>query len=288
MLANRQHGNITRGQLLQLGFGEDAIEYRTRKGALHRMHRGVYAVGRPARTALELASAAVLACGPDALLSHESALALWDLKGWPYRIAVTVPGDRRQPGIAIHRCSTLTPRDVRRCQGLRVTSPARTLLDCAPRLTARALARAVNDALRARLLNRGQLSELLRRCSTHPGAARLAPLAAEQGNATRSGFEDDFLAFCARYGLPRPLINTIVAGHEVDAYFPHERVIVECDGWSFHRDRNAFERDRERDADALTHGIVTIRITWERLQNRAKAEAQRLATILSARRRNAA
>ncbi len=255
---------MTRQQLVGLGLSERSIDHRGRKGALHRVHRGVYAVGRPATTALERASAAVLACGPDALLSHKSALALGNLKGWPYRIEVTVPGDRRRPGITVHRCSTLTPRDVRRCRGLRVTTPARTLLDCAPRLTARALTRAVNDALRARLLKRGRLSELLRRCSTHPGAARLAPLAAEQGNATRSrsGFEDDFLAFCARYGLPRPLINPIVAGHEVDAYFPRERVIVECDGWSFHRDREAFERDRERDADALTHGIVTIRITW--------------------------
>lgn len=287
-LAARQHGNVTHPQLLELGLSRGAIKRRTSNGRLHPIHRGVYGLGRPAKTARERASAALLACGDDALLSHASALALWDLRDWPYGIEVTVPRDRRPPGIIVHRCCTLLPRDVRRRQGLRVTSPARTLLDCAPHLTPRALTRAVNDALRVGILRRGALIELLNRCPTHPGAARLAPLAAEQGNPTRSGFEDDFLAFCVRFGLPRPLLNTIVAGHEVDAFFPHERVIVECDGWSFHRERDAFERDRDRDADALAQGIVTVRITWERLHHRAQAEAQRLAAILTARKRDAA
>jgi very-short-patch-repair endonuclease len=100
------------------------------------------------------------------------------------------------------------------------------------------------------------------------------------GNPTRSRFEIDFLEFCARHGLPRPLTNTRVAGREVDALFADQRLIVEVDGWEFHNDRDAFESDRERDAASLEAGYRTLRITWERLHERADAEAARLRRML--------
>ena len=146
-----------------------------------------------------------------------------------------VPGDRRIPGIAVHRTRSLIDTDRAQSQGLPATSVARTLLDCAPRLATGALTRVVNDALLARRLTRTELTEVVERLPGHRGARRLRPHAQATDGATRSTFEDDFLRFCARHALPTPRINVRVAGREVDAYFQAEGVIVECDGWAFHR-----------------------------------------------------
>jgi hypothetical protein len=281
-LAARQHGNVTRAQLLELGVGAKAIQYRLKHGLLHQEHRGVYSVGRPAKTALERAAAAVLACGPGAALSHQSALAMWGLLTWPWRMHVTTASDRRPPKLAVHRSRALTPADIRTHQGIRVTSLARALLDCAPNLTR--LTRVVSDALRSPHMTHAQLADVLRRFPTHAGTKHPLPFVASTTGLTRSELEDLFRAFCKQYGLPLPLINTIVCGYEVDAVFVAERVIVELDGWAFHNDRTAFERDRNRDADLLAAGFVTVRITWQRLIERPAAEAARLHQILAMRR----
>ncbi len=196
-----------------------------------------------------------------------------------------MPGDRRLGGVEVHRSRTLTPTGRARRHGLAATSVARTILDCAPRLTDGALSRAVNDGIRAGRLTRTELARSLERLPVTTGARRLASHAAADHNPTRSVFEDDFLAFCARFALPTPEVNVRVAGHEADAYFRAERVIVECDGWAFHRDRTAFESDRDRDADALALGIATVRVTRQRLDARPDREADRLDRILANRRR---
>jgi very-short-patch-repair endonuclease len=141
-------------------------------------------------------------------------------------------------------------------------------------------------------LHAGALAELLARCPTYPGAARLRRFASEEEDApsrpTRSELEDDFLAFCERFGLPRPLVNTVVGGYEVDAYFPDLRLIVELDSWAFHKGRRAFETDRLRDVTALANAIATVRITSERLRDQPEREAARLRSIMVARRSPAA
>jgi hypothetical protein len=280
-VAQRQHGNVTHEQLLELGLRPRAIQYRLRVGRLHRVHRRVYAVGRPPMHALERAMAAVLACGEHALLSHRAALALWDLGRWPTDFDVTVPRERRHPGIRIHRCSRLSYRDARRRHGIPVTSPARALLHCAPGMTDPSLRRAVNAALRAKIMTRGHLAELLSRWPIHPGTKLLRPFAAPTGQApTRSRFEDDFLAFCARYDIPEPRVNSMVGAYEVDAYFEAQKVIVELDSWGFHNDRETWAHDRERDTQAYADGIGTVRITWERLHDTPEREAARLRKIL--------
>jgi very-short-patch-repair endonuclease len=118
------------------------------------------------------------------------------------------------------------------------------------------------------------------RFPTHAGARLLRPFADLDDGPTRSGFEDDFRAFCRRFGLPRPRVNVRVAGHEVDALFAAQRLIVETDGWSFHRDRRTFESDRDRDADTLAAGFRTLRITWDRMHDAPNREAERLRQIL--------
>jgi predicted transcriptional regulator of viral defense system len=284
-LARRQHGNVTREQLLSLRLGPAAVSYRVRTGRLHRAHAGVYAVGRPPSTALERASAAVLACGPGAALSHQSALTLWGLQSrWQGPMHVILGTERRRPGIVTHQARGLTRRDIRTELGIRVTSPARTVLDCAPSLPDKRLTRIVNDGRRSGKLKLKELDDVRRRFPNHPGAQRLAELIdASTGAPTRSEFEDAFLEFCKRFALPRPQINTTVRGHEVDALFAAERVIVELDGWDYHQGRAAFEVDRLRDADALEFELVTLRLTWERMNGAPAREAERLRRILAQR-----
>jgi Protein of unknown function (DUF559) len=271
-VARRQQRNVTYAQLRALGLSQDAIKHRLRKHLLHRVHESVYSFGGPPNTPLERAAAAVLACGAGAALSHGSALTLWGIeKHWRTPLHVTAPTDRRPSGLIVHRSRTVTRADIRTHFGIRATSPARTLLDCAPTLTS--LARAVNDALHSPYMTQAQLAEVVQRCPTHRGAKLLLPFVASSAGPTRSEFEDRFRPFCREYDFPEPLINVDVCGYEVDALFPNERVIVELDGWDFHNDRAAFERDRNRDADLLAAGFVTVRITWDRLILRPAQEA---------------
>jgi hypothetical protein len=212
-------------------------------------------------------------------------MTLWGFwKRWPAPCEVTAPLDRRPSGVKVHRSPSLARRDLRTQLGVRVTSPARTLLDQAPRLTDRALKRAVEDARLSKYLKLSALTDLIERCPNHPGARLLLPFTTTGDGPTRSPSEDDFPAFCERFGLPRPLMSTFVAGYEVDALFEAERLIVELDGWEFHSSRASFESDRERDANTLVAGYATVRITRRRTDHAPRKEAKRLAEILAARR----
>jgi very-short-patch-repair endonuclease len=284
-LAKRQRGYVARQQLLQLGLGRDAINYRVRIGRLIRVHAGVYAVGHVPVAAVDRAAGALLACGQGAVLSHGSAASLWGLfKSWELPFEVTVARTRMPRNVRVHRAANLTRKDVRYHQALHVTSPARTILDITPRLTDKALTRVVNDARLARYLRLPELAELLERCPRQTGAKRLRPFVTATGGPTRSEFEDAFVAFTERFGLPRPKLNAIVGGREVDAVFEAEKLIVELDGFDYHSDRAAFEEDRDRDADNLLGGFGTVRITWDRMTKRPRNEAARLNAILAQRR----
>jgi hypothetical protein len=280
-LAVRQHGNVTRAQLLRLGVSPTAIRRRIEAGRLHRVFAGVYAVGRPPATPLERAAAAVLACGPGALLSRGAAATLWGMhKRWRFPLEVTARSARRRAGIVVHRSSTMVREDATRHFGIPVTSPARTIFDIAPGLSDRVLARAVNEARLARHLWLADLSALILRFPWHPTTRRLRRFTDGGPKPTRSQFEDAFTDFAARYGLPRPLINHAVNGHEVDVFFAEEGLIVELDGYEYHGGRVAFEADRDRDAEALEAGLRTFRLTWERFDGQPAKEARRLKTIL--------
>jgi very-short-patch-repair endonuclease len=160
--------------------------------------------------------------------------------------------------------------------GIPVTTPARTILDHAPRMTEKALARALANLRREGHLHPATLTDL----ATRKGGARFVRFLTDQA-PTRSEFEDLFLAFIRRYGLPTPRLNTKVNGREVDAFFPDRRLIVELDSWDFHRDRDSFESDRENDLEALTHDVPTVRITWEQFTQRPARVAAQLRAILS-------
>jgi hypothetical protein len=284
--AAEQFGYITRAQLLAIGLGPAAIEYRIEVRRLIPAYRGVYAVGYINATPVARACAAVLACGDKALLSHGSAASLWGFyKHWDEPFEVTAPSLRTRPGIKVHRSRVLTAPDRDRQLGIPVTSPARTALDVAPGLTDQRLTRVVNDGRHARLLHLDDLEDVLSRNPTHPGTKRLKPFVETPAGPTRSELEDEFIAFAKRYGLPAPVTNTRILGHEVDVLFAAERVIVEIDSWEFHRFRSNFESDRNRDADFLAGGYVTVRVTDERMKQAPEQEARRLHEILADRRR---
>jgi hypothetical protein len=289
-LARKQHGYITRLQLLEIGMRPGEIKYRIKTGSLIPVYAGVYAVGHVPLGQEARAHAAVLACGDGAVLSHGSAASLWKyVKRWTPPFEVTAPTDHRRNGIKVHRTKTLTRFDVTRQLGIPVTSPARTVFDMAPRFkTDQSLRRFVNDARLTYTFHLAALAELLVRHPRHPATKRLMPFVEAPTGLTRSGLEDLFVDFARRYGLPQPTINARRGRRELDFLFPEERVIVEIDSWEFHGDRASFERDRDRDADHLAAGVLTVRVTEERLKGSPEREAARLHKILQARRRKAA
>jgi very-short-patch-repair endonuclease len=267
--AERQHGYITRQQLLALGLSPRAISARVKAGSLIRIHNGVYAVGHVPRGALARSHAAVLACGADAALSHESAVAQWGLREWPRVPEVTAPSRHTRPGIRTHRSTTLAG-DVWTHQGVRTTNPVRTIIDIAPRRTDRQLIRLVQDARLAKHLNDTSLRRLLLRCP------RLQPLIDPTQNPTRSRLEDDFVAWIKKHKLPMPRINTkLASGRQVDALYENEKLIVELDGWPYHSGRNAFRSDHQRDSDHRTLGFDTVRYTDEQLTDAEAANLRR-------------
>jgi hypothetical protein len=285
-VAGKQNGNISRAQLLDLGVGDGGIAWRVSIGRLFRVFRGVYSVGRRPISVQEWATAAVLACGPGAALSHRSAMVVWGYwRHWETPIEVTVVGDRRTRGIRVHRSTTLHRRDMTIQLGVRVTTPAMTALDMSPRLKDKSLKRVVSSMLNSLWSNQDQFTETLARHPHAPGASRIAKLIGLPGTPTRSGWEDDFPVFCAKYGLPAPVMGQPLHGYIADAFFPAERLIVELDSKEFHMGGIPFEGDRDRDADMLVHGLVTVRVTEERLEERPKQEADRLHAILEQRRR---
>jgi hypothetical protein len=245
----------------------------------------VYAVGHGAVGVDGRRLAAVLACGPPAVLSHRSAADLWGLRRSDApRPEVTVPtraGRAHRPAMTIHR-SSMQPFEQTTTKRIPVTTPARTLLDLAEVVPRRALERAADQAEALRLFD---LEDIRRAMDTHPhrhGAARLGKLLTshEVGETlTRSELEERFLALIDRAGVPRPAVNARVAGLEVDFFWPQSRLVAELDSITHHQTRAAFERDRERDAQLLLEGIRTVRITSGRLVTRPDDVARLVLTL---------
>jgi very-short-patch-repair endonuclease len=274
-------------QLLELGIGRGAVERRVAMGRLHRVHRGVYAVGHRVLDWRGVLMAAVLACGPGTLLSHRGAARLWGIRPDSSRVVdVTVVGcgRRRRPGIGVHGVRALDPRDVTALDGIPVTTLPRTLLDLAEVAPTDRVARAIEEAERKRIFDRRALEELLERSPGRRGRRPLHSLLADSGPiepATREELERRFQQVIHQARLPHPLINTLVEGFEVDAYWPDHHLIVELDGYETHGTRTAFEDDRERDTLLLLAGYRVVRITWRQLTREPEAIVERLRRLLA-------
>ena len=261
-LAARQHDVVTRVQLLALGITSAAIRHALGSGRLHPVHPGVYAVGRPGLSRFGRWMAAVLACGPEAALSHGTAAALWGIRPEPAgaRIHVTVPPSRRSraSGVVVHR------REVRRetVEGISLASPVETLVDLATELRAPALERAVNDADRLDLVDPEELRDALDALPRRPGIRALRQLLDRLTfRLTDSELERRFLALVRRAGLPQPLTRRVVNGFRVDFWWPTLGLVVETDGLRYHRTPAQQARDRLRDQVHLAAGLAPLRFT---------------------------
>ena len=270
-LAERQHGVVSTAQLHAAGVAQGGVEWRVRHGRLHRIHRGVYAFGHSRLTPRGRMWAAVPACaGVDAaLLSHRTAAAAWDLSPMPSgKLDVTTL--RRSTSttkLRVHEAHTLDPLDdvVRQPDGLPVTNVARTLIDLAAELTAHQLERVCHRAEILRRLDAAHVERLLaarRSRGARNLRAALTTLVPAAPDITRSELEERFLALVAEAGLPRPEVNAVVAGYEVDFLWRRQRLVVETDGAATHLTPTAFEEDRRRDAALQVAGLRVVRFTW--------------------------
>jgi very-short-patch-repair endonuclease len=289
VLAGRQHGIVSRWQLLVLGMSRDQIQDRAAGSQLHRIHRGVYAVGHRKLTLKGVWMAAVLACGPGAGLSHRAALALWELRrSESGLIDVTVPGrtGRHGPeGVRVHRSGLLQEGDVNEVDGIPVTSLAWTAVDYAG-IANRRQVPSVLEALERRGLYIGrELDELLERTPNRKGVKTLRAAIAEMTGPApwlQSELEETFRELVRGSDLPDYEANVMVEGEVVDALWRKERVIVELDGYAFHKSRLQFEADRRRDAKLMVAGYRVLRVTQQRLQNEPEAVLAEIRALLSA------
>jgi len=285
-LARRQHGVVTRSQLLELGLLAGAVRRRARSGRLRRFHRGVYLAG-PIEPPRAREMAAVLACGPHAWLSHRSAALV---RGWiaihveaaPVDIIVAGSHSADRPGIRVRRVSRLEPEEREEIDGIRVTAPGRTLVDLASVASIRELEGAVAMAERQRLVARSDLETLLVRYRGRPGLRALRAVLTEPGGPalTRSEAEATFLTLIRKARLPAPETNVLIEGYEVDFFWRLQRIAVEVDGYRYHGSRPQFEKDHRRATELAAHGIHVISLSWRQIVEDGVATAVRLGQAL--------
>jgi hypothetical protein len=266
-LAAKQGGYLTREQLVAAGVSQRTVDRWLSSKRLIAVHRGVYALELLQSNPINTGRAALLAVGERSALAGGCALVLWDVwRYWPKQLEVVSAVARRTTAtLKVHLSTTLLNRDIKTVQGLRVTSPARTLLDSSARLTPERLARAINDLRLRDLLTIEQLADVIARNPTHRGVTLLRPhLEYAQEEPTRSVLEDRFLPLLREHGLPTPEINIHIEGYRVDAYFREQRLVVELDGWKTHGTKERFLADRRQDSAILAAtGIPTVRLPYE-------------------------
>ena len=254
-IAADQHGVVSTAQLAENGVSGSSLGRRLRNGRLHRIHRGVYAVGHPGLSREGRWMAAVLACGLDAVLSHRSAAALWGLLPVSAgAIDVTIPGGggrRSRHGIRRHRSDSLNASHVTRSRGIPVTTSDRTIADLRRLVAPAQLRQAIREAEVLGLetgIKRGQ-------------------------QPIRSELEHKFLALCRRHRLPKPEVNAPTGPFIADFLWTEERVIVETDGYRYHRGRQAFEDDRARELELAAFGFRLRRFSARQVSRHAREVA---------------
>lgn len=247
-IAGRQHGVVTAAQLHAAGIGKNGITRRVRQGRLHRLHRGVYAVGHRSPNELQRYMAAVLACGDGAALSHQSAAYLFGFlrpEGGPVHVtSPSTSGKALRAGIVLHRSPSLRREgEVIRRERIPVTAPRRTIED---------LERTLEPYLARRAKGQAEFMKFRLGLPT---------------DRTRSDLERDFLRFLKKHGFPPPQVNVKVDKYRVDFLWPERMVAVETDFFDYHRGSVAFEDDHERELHLRRAGYVVRRYTGAQIDN---------------------
>jgi very-short-patch-repair endonuclease len=258
-LADRRAGVVARRHLNELGVTDRMIERRVQQGSLIAEHPGVYRVGP--RTIEARYWAAVLACGPGAVLSGRAAAWLWGLvKGPPPPPEVSAPTRRRVKGLAT-RHRRLHPGEKTSRRGIPVTTVPLTLFDLSPSLAQEDLARACHEAGVKNRTTPRQVAEALARRPNTKGAAKLRAVL-EGEPVSLSKLETRFLALLREAGLPPPVTNKPAGAKRVDCRWPEHRLTVELDSYRFHNSRHSWEQDRRREREARARGDDFARYTW--------------------------
>jgi very-short-patch-repair endonuclease len=288
-LADKQHGVVGRWQLLEAGWSEEEVDGRMRVARFHRLHGGVYAVGHRVLSREGRWMAAVLASGPDAVLSHWSAAALWMIRpNSRSHIDVTIPHKSRSwDGIKRHH-KALPPDEVTVHEGIPVTSVPRTTFDLAASEDVDTIATMLRESEHRNLWDRLSLPDLVERYPGRRGVKKvrlvLQRVTEEPSGHTRSKLEERFAPYLRRHRLPMPRFNDwILLGakrYQVDCHWPGTGQIVELDGWQSHSTRSAFQDDRERDRRLKVAGYSVIHLTWNQLRDEPEAIAADLRVLL--------
>lgn len=278
---------MTVAQLREAGLDGAAITRRVRAGRLFRIGRGVYAVGHTALSQEGKWLAEVFKAGAGAALGYLAAARLYEV--WRYRVSlidVVVPRERRVKTLArLHISRNLDPRDVTVFRGIPVTTFARTCVDLTDELTKWELANLLHEAWFRKRLSIPALRETLARANGRRHVKRLeqAITLHENGSAgTRSKDELRFLIGFERAGLPEPLVNTLLVGHEVDFHWPRLKLAIELDGIG--HDRARTQREDERKAAAWrAGGFEVLRFKESQLRAATHAVAARVLRAPTAR-----
>ena len=288
VLAARQHGIVAGFQLAAAGLSPTQVAGLVSRGHLHRIHRGVFAVGH-----LQIARegrwlAAVLACKPDSFLSHGPAGQLLGFVDRRLRFALHVSrrgrACRAPAGVVTHHPRSLPSGDTTVRLGIPVTSPTRTVWDLSASLCPAPLRRAFEQAEKFGLLDRERLTALLAATPNHRGAGTLRELLAERSiplSETRSWLEDLALRTCLERGLPPPAVNVPLLGYEIDLLWEEATFVVEADG-NDHLAPSQRDRDNERDI-ALGRAGYLVRRYSSRAMNRGAGVAAEIASIVTER-----
>ena len=289
-LASRQHGAVTRAQLLSAGISRDMIASRIRSGLLLPVHPGVYLVGLGPVPPLGYEAAAVLACAPHALLGRRTAGHLWNLPVEPPEtVELLVVGRyRKSPGgLTVHSISELAPSELRRHDGIPISSPSLTVLDLGALSSERELQAIVNEARVLRLVTDEELRATLRRHPRRAGARALGKLLdSENGpRITRSEAERKALDVMRKHGVEPDRSDVKLGPYRVDFLFERERVAVEVDGYRYHGTPRRFVEDRRRMNYLAARGIQVFPLTWHDLGPGAARAMRLLAATLTERRR---
>jgi len=284
-IADRGHGVAGRAELLAAGVSRDQIKRSLAAGRLRPMLPGVYAVGHAAVSREGWCRAALLACGDDSVLGHRTAAHLWSFRhGDLFPLSVIVPrnGGRKQHAIAARRMR-LPRSDWMVLDGLRVTTPARTIADMAGELSPREMRRLVERAQDLKRFDPDRIEAVLERNPRRRGCRPLLHLIAllqPDADGTRSHLERLFLALIRRAGLPKPEVNVEIEGRQRDFVWRKQRLVVEVDGYAYHSSREAMRRDRRRDRHLTAALWRPARFTYEEVAFEPAATASELASLL--------
>jgi very-short-patch-repair endonuclease len=265
-IASGQRTLVTTDQLSACGLGKDAVAHRVQSGRLHLVFHTVYSVGSGVLPPFALELAALLACGQGSFISHRSAAFVWGLrKNPPAQAEVSVVGRecRSRAGMRVHRIQRIDRAELRRHEGLWISSPARAVLEVAATATMDELADLVDNGVADRLLTPRELKAVLARNRGRRGAARLAEVLGDESAMviSRSRAEKAFVKLIRDARLPFPEVNQSLGRYVPDFMWREERLIVELDSYGFHGGPGSFHNDHEKDLFYRDEGFDVLRPT---------------------------